>query len=49
MVITTVYLRVRCNVPYLKPMCDLDLKTVLFEIKNCYRSAKNPYRRAECL
>ena len=33
-------------VPDLKPMCDLDLKTVLFEIKNPYRSTKNPYRRS---
>ena len=31
---------------HLKPMCDLDLKTVLFEIKNPYRSTKNPYRRS---
>ena len=36
-------------VPDLKPMCDLDLNTVLFEIKNPYRRAKNPYRRAKIL
>ena len=28
-------------VPDLKPICDLDLNTVLFEIKNPYRHAKN--------
>ena len=27
-------------VPDLKPICDLDLNTVLFEIKNPYRHAK---------
>ena len=31
-------------VPDLKPMCDLDLNTILFEIRNPYRSAKSPYR-----
>ena len=28
-------------VPDLKPICDLDLNTVLFEIKNPYRCTKN--------
>ena len=36
-------------VPDLKPICDLELNTVLFEIKNPYRHAKNPYRRAKIL
>ena len=33
----------------LKFICDLDLNTVLFEIKNPYRHAKNPNRCAKSL
>ena len=36
-------------VPDLKPMCDLDLNTILFGIKNPYRRAKMSYRRAKIL
>ena len=36
-------------VPDLKPMCDLDLKTDLFEIKNPYRRAKNVLQACKIL
>ena len=36
-------------VPDLKPMCDLDLNTILIGIKNPYRCAKMSYRRTKIL
>ena len=36
-------------VPDLKAMCDLDLNTILFGIKNPYRRAEMSYRRAKTL